>query len=227
MEAGAWVRRRGCGRATGEWRDWWWVWRCEHRAAGAARCHVEGRGSAACGDGASEEELRWIGWCWCVPVSSPATVMKKYRGGDVLSNRGEDKRISPRRASLAASAPLLSTHGTRNGAVTPPGSVPAPCRSPEALGELRGCWSCATGSGGFASSGTVVAASSSTSSEARGRRTGATAGNAGTTVHAASRMAHQSPENPLELLQETTEVAGKGGFGIERNGASHLTLHVR
>uniref|UniRef100_A0A0E0LI34 Uncharacterized protein n=1 Tax=Oryza punctata TaxID=4537 RepID=A0A0E0LI34_ORYPU len=74
--------------------------------------------------------------------------------------------------------------------------------------------------------GAVVAVSSSTSGEARGRRTGATAGNASTKAPTTSRMAHLSLENPLELLHEMTEVAGKGGFGIERNGTSHLTLHV-
>nr|BAD26057.1 hypothetical protein [Oryza sativa Japonica Group]BAD26113.1 hypothetical protein [Oryza sativa Japonica Group] len=97
-------------------------------------------------------------------------------------------------------------------------------RKPSASGEGTGVG--VTGSSVPLGSSAVVAASSSMSGEARRRRRGATAGIASTTAPAASSTMHWSPKDPLKLLQETmkvacTEVAGKGGFGCERNRTSH------
>jgi hypothetical protein len=78
------------------------------------------------------------------PANSPAMVIEKWRGEDAGSNRDEDRRPSPCRAAPAAAAPSLSTHGIHGDAGTPPESflVQCTCRAPpEALGELRGCWS--------------------------------------------------------------------------------------
>lgn len=71
------------------------------------------------------------------------------------------------------------------------------------------------GSGVPSGSSAAAVASSFTSSEARGRRWGATA-------PAASSTTHWSPKDPLKLMHELTETTGtdvarKGRTGIERN----------
>ncbi|EAY79042.1 hypothetical protein OsI_34154 [Oryza sativa Indica Group] len=58
----------------------------------------------------------------------------------------------------------------------------------------------AISSGGSAGSWSIVAALSSMSGEARGRRPGATAGKASTTAPVTSRTAHKSPKKLVELL---------------------------
>ncbi|EEE59222.1 hypothetical protein OsJ_11188 [Oryza sativa Japonica Group] len=71
------------------------------------------------------------------------------------------------------------------------------------------------GSGVPSGSSAAAVASSFTSSEAKGRRWGATA-------PAASSTTHWSPKDPLKLMHELTETTGtdvarKGRTGIERN----------
>ncbi|XP_052137749.1 uncharacterized protein LOC127756460 [Oryza glaberrima] len=139
---------------------------------------------------------------------------------------------------------LQSTHGTHSGAAA------APLQSTHGLMGLtvvrylyqNSFWRCAhvrhhrrpsasregarDGAAGcrvLVCSGAVVAASSSTSGEARWRTT---ANNADTTAPTMSRTACRSPKDPLKLLQETTkvactEVAWKEGIGSERNRTSH------
>lgn len=139
----------------------------------------------------------------------------------------------PAAVSRTAVALLPSIHGTCSGAATPPECILARCRCQELLkarGESRGCSSQRSQLWWFCRQwrrrcDVVLLVWRSQREETRGH---------GRQCQHHSpcrvRMARQSPEKLIELLHEATEMTStkierKRRSDIERNGASHLTLH--